>query len=188
MLVRAKFDGRPVIPATEMDLGKLLRLDWAGTDGERYFIRSFEFLEKKYGRSQRVRFFKDWLDLDIRTICFWVIMVFHLRIHGSQTRSQQKGRRHLQPCEHNGGVSLSLIAKWFGRTKQWASYMRRKCEAEGLLRFSRRYKQVPRWEAEAREFCEDLSPVFYLPGKGSRLFREITSRCTVLYNVEFKWK
>jgi hypothetical protein len=63
---------------------------------------------------------------------------------GKATRPRRQPKatlRHSQSV-HKGGVSLSLLADAFDRTKAWASQMRRRCETELLCGYRRRFEQV----------------------------------------------
>ncbi len=118
------------------------------------------------------------LDVDPITATAYVVQHLFLRVahlHGQSMGARERNRR-LGANANCGGMALHLLAGAFGRTKQWASYIRRKMERAGLCVFQRRYREMSAEEAKAARYFGSTAHF----ATGGRGFEELVSECTEL--------
>lgn len=128
----------------------LVRMGWMGFSEGWYYPRTGkQILNMGEGdRVLHVKFRREWIGMDAVAVFFYLATSFNLRLHDGRptVRRPRKGRRQLQPSEHNRGIACSLQGKFFGKSKQWAHRMREKVRRLGLMKFL--YRDVDASEAE----------------------------------------
>lgn len=171
---------------------KLVRLKWArpGTTrkGARgFYISSVERLLRGCRNKAVAQFREAWLGEDPRVPCCLIALRYLARPQSGRAQKSRlrKKLKHLPPDEHSGGVSLSLLARFFGNTPQWASQMRRLLEGALFAMFNRRAIAVDAAEVEGYDFCWEQGPYFYCKKVG-RWMREVTSELLGL-DVRIRW-
>ena len=108
-----------------------------------------------------------------------LVHAFYLRISEIPGRKRTSRLAHLRllGSRHRGGMCLTELARFFNRTKQWASQMRKKLEKLGLCSFKARW-QTSKVEDVMTEFILETEK-FVLLRDGKRVKRRLTSLCTI---------
>lgn len=94
--------------------------------------------------------------------------------------------RHSQ-SEHKGGISLSLLADAFNRTKAWASQMRRRCETELFCGYRRRFEQVSEKEAKAANAL-GIGGAYRYDIAYDHWLKEIVTEALPSLHLNFSWR
>lgn len=149
---------------------------------------------------------------------FHILQEYALRIHrregmggtsssgeGIPTRAEPEAREPrrkagklaqalLRQSPHEGGISLSLMAGMFNRTKAWASGMRRVIQSLGWCLYTRRWIPVTRNELVVAKRCKVTAPYVYRKSTlkdGSLRYgpaMEVTSACIPLSPVTLRFR
>jgi hypothetical protein len=118
-------------------------------------------------------------------IAFMLLQSYFLRTQSLKGRRKHEIIRNIRMVckDDSGGVCLDIMAGYFGKTKQWASWMRKRLEKRGWCSYTRRHKQVSKEEvAVAKEI--GLGGLYSFR-HGFRV-KEITSSCNQAYLPVFK--
>lgn len=171
----------------------LMMLGWVNFDGKRYFLRSWRKVDRRLnGDGRYAMLCREQLRFHTKETLYMAAVTWLVRIQpnsptGAGARAS-KGR--LQYGEHTGGVASSLVATFFGKSKSWASGMRRKCSNAGLGFWERRRYEVSREEYEAAmcSYEEDRVTSPYVKA-GDKYFREVASKVDICIKCSFKkWR
>lgn len=180
LLVQLKFDhpGKAALPKSEVKGWKgLVRTGYAREGRTHIHLKSFN----KRGLTVKIK--EEWLSQDPNMIVFMVLQAYKLRCLSlsGRTRGAQKRNRRLVANENSGGVCLDMMAEMFRKTKQWASWMRKRIEKAGWAVYSRRWVECSEADAYA---CK-------MVGEGGRVSRagkrEVASQARLMVHPHFKW-
>lgn len=180
MLIRLKMEHPGKAALRKADVPKWKQIVKAGYSREG---RTHVHLASFNKRGLTVRIKKEWLDQDPLTVAFMVLQAYKLRCVSLTGRTRQARKRNLRLVvnENSGGVCLDMMAAMFGRTRQWASWMRRRIEKAGWAMYSRRW--VACSESEAY-ICKQVGQAGRVSRSG---FREVASRARLNEHPLFKW-
>lgn len=180
MLLRLKRDnpGKAALPKKDVPKWRALVKAGYAREGKTHI-----HLSALTGRGLTVKIESEWLDLDPLTVAFMVLQAYLIRCVSLTGRTRQARRRNLRLVgnENSGGVCLDMMAGMFGKTRQWASWMRRRIEKAGFAVYSRRW--VACSESEAY-ICKQVGQAGRVSRGG---YREVASRARLTVHPLFRW-
>lgn len=131
-------------------LKALRRLGLVGYDkvARVYFQRTWEEIEAILGIETMGHVTitaKTLFKYDFRDVAYSAGLQYLFRIQddgGKPNGKPSKKGAHMQPSDHIGGISHSLVAEFFGATIHWSFLRRVSCNESGLVRFDIRKKKL----------------------------------------------
>ncbi len=133
-------------------LNTCLELNWIGTDGQWYFIRSFDRLRAEYEAESRTG--SEIRPEDVATldqfllgakIQHWIRSKKHVRKIGSTKPTQKEQFSCLHGINKDyqpNAISCSIIADWFNVSTATASRLKQRARASGYLHYRNRTNRL----------------------------------------------
>lgn len=150
-----------------------LMLNWIGTDGEWYFIRSFDRLRAEYGANKRTAVElrpEDISKLDQFLLGSKINSIGRSKRHVRKIgRYETKAKKEPYSCLHGVNkeyqpehISCSLIAKWFGFSPASATRLKQRARRSGYLNYYNRTNKLDITTEEYANLSDTMVPESHL--------------------------